>query len=94
VTRITNFTNAREATSDLRIASAQENAGDSNHHLQSHGFLLSRPLRDSATPPSPEPVYAEKDILTGVDALGAANRWKMTARCNAGKLNAIGSVQP
>jgi len=51
-------------------------------------------LPHSATTPCAEPIYAEKDIVTGVDALGAASRWKVTARCNAGKLNAIGEVQP
>ena len=31
--------------------------------------------------------------MTGVDVLEAARRWKVIARCNAEKLDAIDSVQ-
>ena len=36
----------------------------------------------------------EADIVTRVDAIGAAARWKATSRYNARKLEAIGKVQP
>lgn len=52
------------------------------------------PLPKDATKPCEEPKIDEADIVTGVDAIGAAARWKATSRCNARKLEAIGKVQP
>lgn len=52
------------------------------------------PLPADATRPCAEPAFTEGDFLTGLDALSAANGWKVTAKCNRRKLEAIGKEQP
>lgn len=52
------------------------------------------PLPADATVPCAEPTYSESDIVTGLDALSAASGWKVTAKCNRRKLEAIGAEQP
>lgn len=49
-------------------------------------------LPAGATKPCEPPRIAAEDIVTDVDLAGLAARWRVTALCNAAKLEAIGTA--